>query len=113
MQLPAHRVPAVEIARAGVGQGSAEAGGEEEELLQHFSQPGPLCQPFGIQGSGSRGQEKLPLHTASPILAAKSGEFPQEHGTQQCHPRGGLVSQDRSCLVVLWTLEEALGLQRA
>lgn len=51
MQLPADRVPAVEIARVGVGERNAEAGGEEEELLQHFSQPRPLHWPsWGFTG---------------------------------------------------------------
>lgn len=61
--LPAHRVPAVEIVRAGEGERNAEAGGEEEELLHHFSQPRAF---LGLQGAPSGGQEWLPPYTASP-----------------------------------------------
>lgn len=57
MQLPADRVPAVEIARVGVGERNAEAGGEEEELLQHFSQPRPLHWPsWGFRGHAQEGR---------------------------------------------------------
>lgn len=57
MQLPACRVPAVEIVRAGEGERNAKAGGEEEEQLQHFSQLRPLHQPFwGFRGHAREGR---------------------------------------------------------
>lgn len=77
--LPAHRFPAVEIVRAGEGERNAEAGGEEEELLHHFSQPWAF---LGLQGARSGGQEWLPPYTASsPILAPKSGVLERRTGT--------------------------------
>lgn len=62
MQLPARRVPAAEIVRAGARERNARAGGDEEELLQHFSQPQPLHRPS--QGLRGHTQERLLLCTA-------------------------------------------------